>query len=76
MRIIIPGIAEMRYHPERRPIRLGFSCGACGCVFEAERNETTPVVLYGDYGRIVETAYTCGCPNCCARVSAESYQYE
>ena len=76
MKIIRQGIAEMRYHPERRPEKLGFSCGRCGCVFEAERDETTPVSLYGNYGRILETAYTCCCPNCEDRLTAESYFYE
>jgi len=76
MKIIRPGIAEMRYHPERRPEKLGFSCGRCGCVFEAERDETTPVSLYGNYGRILETEYTCCCPNCKDRLTAESYFYE
>lgn len=76
MKIIRQGIAEMRYHPERRPEKLGFSCGRCGCMFEALREETIPVSLYGYYGRILETAYTCCCPNCADRLTAESYFYE
>ena len=76
MRVIREGIAEMRYAPERRPDKLGFSCDRCGCVFEAERDETRPVSLYGNYGRIVGTAYTCCCPNCKKRLTAESYYYE
>ena len=75
MKIIRPGIAAMRYAPERRPDRLGFSCDSCECIFEAEREETIPVSLYGNYGRILETRYTCGCPNCGARLDAESYFY-
>lgn len=76
MRIIRPGIAEMRYRPQRRPSRLGFECKACGCVFETQQEEATPVCLYGNYGRIVETVYTCACPNCNERVNAESYEYD
>lgn len=48
----------MRYVPEQQPDLLGFSCDKCQCMFEAERDETTPVSLYGNHGRIVETSYT------------------
>ena len=75
MRIIRQGIAAMRYAPERRPDKLGFSCGRCECIFEAEREETRIVILYGNYGRITETRYTCVCPNCGERLDAESYFY-
>lgn len=76
MKIIREGIAAMRYVPERQPDLLGFSCDQCQCMFEAERDETTPVSLYGNHGRIVETSYTCCCPNCKVRLSAESFYYK
>lgn len=76
MRIIRPGIADMRYVPERLPVRLGFECPDCGCVFEAEYDEVRPVSLYGNYGRILSVEYTCICPNCKKRLMAESYSYE
>lgn len=75
MRIIRPGIAEMRYVPERRPNRLGFVCDKCECAFEAEPDETRPVSLYANYGRIIGTAYQCRCPNCQTRLSAEKFYY-
>lgn len=76
MRIIRPGIAAMRYVPERRPTKLGYECDKCSCIFEADYEEATPVTLYGNYGRIVEIAYTCPCPNCKERLTAESFLYD
>lgn len=75
MKIIREGIAEMRYVPECRPELLGFSCDNCQCIFEAAREETAPVMIYGNYGRIRGVVYTCGCPNCGTRLEAESFYY-
>ena len=76
MKIIREGIAEMRYVPERRPELLGFSCDRCQCIFEAKREETAPVMIYGNHGRIQGVVYTCCCPNCKTRLQAESFYYE
>ena len=76
MNIIRQGIAEMRYVPERLPTRLGFTCTMCKCEFTAEREEVSPVSLYGKFGRIVETAYRCRCPWCGENLSAARYFYE
>lgn len=76
MKIIRPGIAALRCVPEQRPDRLGFVCGVCQCVFEADREETAAVMLYGNHGRIQAVVYTCCCPNCRTRLEAESFYYE